>query len=1183
MNDRTFVVMRAEMAQLVRRPLWWVGVFLITLISWGMSTGTVTISSGDSSVGGKVAWVSSQFAVSYLLAVLLLVYLFFVSISGGMAIVRDEESNLGPLIHPTQLTARGYVLGKVMAVFGAYLAVLGLNLAVLMVSNHLLHQAGADEWIGPFSLANYAIPALAFAVPPIATFASLSVLIGERFRRALPVFVLPVIIALIGTFFLWLWGPSWLPSAIDELLMVIDPFAMRWLEHRYLEVDRGADFYNHAAITFDAIFLANRALLVAVAAASLAWAIRLRQRAMRGRLAARGARAERKSTPAEVAPTFASEGAGLASLGQQVRRPSAMRTALIITRFELRALLRQPGIYLFVPLIVAQVVQKVWGVEGPFGTLLRATVGSVATNSLNWLSTMLCLLTLFYTVESLHRERQSGIGAIYYSTPARTGAILIGKVMANVVLALAALIVLALAITLALAMQGSVSLAPWPFLLVWGALLMPTFALWTAFVAACYALTAHRYLTYGLALAVLVATGYGALTGELSWLTNWPLWSTIRWSDISVLELDRQALVLSRSAALALAGLFAFVASHLLPRRARDRARADSAWLGMTRLDELKPHRRRLALAAVIALVPLVALGRAVAGGPGGDAAEQDAEDYRRAHRDTWRLAPVPGMAGVDLEIVFEPEDRRFEVSGRFTVINHHDEPLARIPVTFGAHFRGLTWTLEGQAHEPEARAGLAVFEPDRPLAPGQELTFGFSYWGRHPDGVSKAGGGSKQFILPSGVVFTSFEPTLFPVVGFLDGIGVDEDNQLEPRAHPDDFHRERLEPVLGSPTPFDTRIAIEAPADLTFNAVGVKTSETETRGRRRVVWQSDHPVRFFNVVGGRWAERRGEGVTVFHHPAHDHNVDEMVLALEGAREHFGRWFAPFPWQELKLSEFPALASYAQGFPTNITFSEGIGFLAKGENSSAFSITAHEAAHQWWGNMVTPGEGPGASVIGEGLAHFSTLLLLAEVKGGEARQRFAEVIEERYLKERRQDGERPLKQVDGSREGDNTLVYDKAGFTYWMLMRHMGRPAMLAGLADFVARFRHGPDFPAVADLLAVLRDHSADPEAFDAFTAQLFDRVVLPEYQLHDLSAQRGAARGADGWRLAATLENTGSGRFPVEVACEGAEGSVTVVVAEGERRPIELTCDAEPTGLVVDPHHEVLQKNRAAARVSR
>ena len=44
-------------------------------------------------------------------------------------------------------------------------------------------------------------------------------------------------------------------------------------------------------------------------------------------------------------------------------------------------------------------------------------------------------------------------------------------------------------------------------------------------------------------------------------------------------------------------------------------------------------------------------------------------------------------------------------------------------------------------------------------------------------------------------------------------------------------------------------------------------------------------------------------------------------------------------------------------------------------------VTAHEAAHQWWGNILVPGMGPGGNILSEGMAHFSTALLIDQIKG----------------------------------------------------------------------------------------------------------------------------------------------------------------------------------------------------------
>ena len=227
---------------------------------------------------------------------------------------------------------------------------------------------------------------------------------------------------------------------------------------------------------------------------------------------------------------------------------------------------------------------------------------------------------------------------------------------------------------------------------------------------------------------------------------------------------------------------------------------------------------------------------------------------------------------------------------------------------------------------------------------------------------------------------------------------------------------------------------------------MGTKTADDVKDGRRTVVWKSDFPVSFFNMIAGRWEVERGEGTAVYYYRGHRYNIAEMREALDAARRYYSEWFYPFPWRELKLSEFPNLAGYAQGFPTNITFSEGIGFLTSStpENHAAFEITSHEAAHQWWGNLLSPGKGPGGNILSEGTAHFSTILLVEQAKGLNSRIDFCKRLEASYTRSRQSDSELPLVKITGERPGDTTVTYDKGGWVFWMLLNQMGRDKALA-------------------------------------------------------------------------------------------------------------------------------------------
>jgi ABC-type transport system involved in multi-copper enzyme maturation permease subunit len=1186
---------------------------VLALCVFGLANGNLRIASGDTSVGGTKAWITSQFNVAQVFTFLVfLLYTFFIAVAAGMSVIRDDEERVGELLHSTLLRPAEYLWGKFGGVLAAFVLVLGVHLALTVFFFQFFPIERADELRGPFALGNYLVPALLFALPTIVFFAGTSFAVGERTRHPILVMVLPVAFVVVSIFFLWDWSPSWLDPRIDALLMIVDPSGFRWLHGTWLEVDRGVAHYNQAPIGLDATFWLNRAWILVAGLGSVAWSVRrfahtlradepVRRRWWRRRPRAEAPSAEVAAStvaageaPSEAAALTVKETPGLATLEMRVEPRRFLAGIWQVMRVELRELRSQPGLYLFVPLVILQTVGSLSTRVGPFDTPVLLTSGTVATGTMNTLTLLVTLLLLFYTVESLARERSTGFASIYYATPVRTASILFGKCLANSVVAVVILLATLVGCAIALGVQGETSLRLGPFVVVWGLLLAPTFLLFTSFVTALHALVRERYTTYAVALAALAGTGWAQATGKMTWVWNWNLWAAVQWSDMGPLELDRTALALNRATALGATVFFVAVSVALFARRDLDHGRL---------LERLRPRplARTFARAAPFLVLPVVTgtvLAYQVRHGTGGEIAEQRAKDYWRKNLATWKDAPVPSIRSVDVELELDPERSFFRAAGTYRLRNHLDEPLRALPMTVSWTWEDLTFTLDGEPFAPEDREGLFVFHLPAPLAPGDELEVGFSHHGVFPHGPTRNGGEVRQFILPSGVVLHIFAPTFLPLPGYVEEIGVDDDNRYEPREYPDDHYRRVLEPAFGITTPFSTRVAVTAPIEYTVNSVGTLVEERTAASLRTVVWESDHPVKLLNVVAGRWDVRRRDGTAVFFHPEHTYNVDEISNALVAARRRFSEWFYPYPWRELKLSEFPALANYAQGFPTNITFSEGIGFLTESDPKTnlAFMVTAHEAAHQWWGNILTPAEGTGGNILSEGMAHFSTILLMEAEKGERERIELCRRIEERYSDRRQLDSERPLVKIDGSRAGDTTVTYDKGGWVMWMLTDLMGREAALAGLRDLFERFADGPDHPLLEDLVETLRPHAPDPEAFDRFVGQWYFDVVVPEYRLRAAEVTRTGTA----FETRVTIENRGSGRMPVEVAAvrgerfpeaEGEdaepdaardpyrEARTTVVLGAGESADLTLPSDFEPERLVVDPDARVLQLERDAA----
>ncbi len=1186
--SRLFAVFRLDLVRYARRPMLWVLLLLLGFVAFGLSSGDMTIGSGDTAVGGDKAWITSQFSNAMMLSLVIFIfYSFFVTIAAGLSVVRDDESRVGELLHSTSLTPGEYVWGKFAAVVAAFLGVMAIHLLMTVFCNHLLPLDQAAEVRGPFILANYLVPFAVFGLPSILFIAGTTFAVGERTRRPILVFVIPLALGMFCAFFLWDWSPTWLDPRINRALMLVDPAGFRWLTETWIKVDRGVKFYNEGRIAFDLPFLLSRLGFVAVGLLSVAFSQARFGQTLRG---VRRVPGGKRRKPAAIASNGnGAQPATLAELRMRTRPPGLLRGVLEVARVEFRELVSSPGLYLFVPIILLQVSSEFLQV-GALQTPLWVTSGFAAARLVNTLTLVLCLLLLFYTVESLVRDQVTGLSPIAFASPTRSTSILFGKALANSFVGAVVLFAAFLVCLVEVLIQGKVPFRVTPFLIVWGLLLLPTLLVWTSFAAALFSVTRNRYVTYAAAIGVISLTGFLQFRDKMNWVGNWNLWNAVRWSDIGPLELDRTALVLNRLLALSLTVLFVAVAVRFFPRTSKDPT------LTMRRLAPA-PLFRSLLLLAPFLVPPLVlgtVLGFKVHGGFQGGIVKKKAKDYWRQNLATWREAPLPDLRAVELAVDLDPDRSWFRTEGSYRIVNGRDEPVARVALTGGPHWGNVKWSLDGKETEPEDRTGLYVFTPRAPLGPGESLTVGFSFDGILPGGISKNGGRVDEFILPSGAVLTSFSASFVPAIGYQEDVGVEEDNRYEPRVYPDDFYEGPTEPLWGSASSFTTKIAITVPEAYAANSVGVLESERISGGRRISIWRSDHPVRFFNVVAGKWAVRRGAGTAVFYHPAHSVNIEEISEALQGARRYYDEWFFPFPWKELKLSEFAAHALYAQGFPTNITFSEGIGFLTRSDPraATAFAVTAHESAHQWWGNILTPGKGPGGNIVSEGLAHYSTGLLLEQVKGPLFAMEFRKRIEENYGDTRQKDSERPLVKVDGSKAGDTTVTYDKGGWVFFMLHDLMGREAALAGLRDFIGRYQDGPDFPVLQDLLAVMREHAPDGEKFDEFVRQWFFEVVVPEYRITEASR----AQSGKGWEVRARVKNEGMGTMPLEVAAargsrmdeEGkpvpeyrdARGQITL--AAGEEGEVVITCDFEPDRVLVDPDVRVLQlkRNKAVRR---
>ena len=103
----------------------------------------------------------------------------------------------------------------------------------------------------------------------------------------------------------------------------------------------------------------------------------------------------------------------------------------------------------------------------------------------------------------------------------------------------------------------------------------------------------------------------------------------------------------------------------------------------------------------------------AIENGFQGTRAKNAAKDYWRRNVATFWNAPLPDRTFIDIDMKLEPRQRSFHMNGSYEMINSQTIPLYRIPLTGVGYWSNLKWTVNGNAHEPENRSGMFVFNFD--------------------------------------------------------------------------------------------------------------------------------------------------------------------------------------------------------------------------------------------------------------------------------------------------------------------------------------------------------------------------------------------------------------------------------------------------------------------------------------
>jgi aminopeptidase N len=1095
-------IARFEFRYLLRNPLLWAtaaftfGLLFIATTAGGFELGAE---------GGLLENASYAMLRNYIS--LSLIFMFATTSFVANVIIRDDETNFGPIVRSTQITKFQYLGGRFLGSFAASaLCMLAMPLAVWIGAAMPFADAAT---LGPNRVVDHLYGLFLLALPNIFIHSAIFFALATITRSMMAMYL--GVIGVVMTFFSMQGSYDDQPT-VRKIVPLLDPFGSRALSDitRFWTIAER----NVLLPDFAGVLLYNRLIWLAIAAIFLAVTYATFRFADEGM--SKRERKRQKLMAGADAPVTENAGRNAgAPLPSPQHGNAASRAVLWLrTKFEIKQVvvhwafpvLMAFGLYTTIFALITQ--------RDPDGKPTYPTTLSLIPEIVDAFQVVPLLIALYYVGELVWRERDRRVHELVDASPMPNWAYVVPKTMAITIVLMAALLTTVVASIIIQLSLGYTHLEIGKYLLWYVLPKTCDLVLLAAMAIFIQSISPHKAVGWGIMILFYVALEMP----ELKWLIEHKLLRYGNSPAVPLSDLNGAGSFWKGAWTFRLYwaafALLLLVGAHLLWRRGTE--------------IRLKPRlanaRRRLAGApgwvAAAALIAFTGTGAYAyyntnvlneyrnATASGNYAAELE----RRYGK--YLNVPQPLIVGMTLDVALYPEERRAVTKGRYRLRNETSHVIPEVHIRLLDQDLEVTRaTLEGgrlTVDDPQFR--YRIYRLDRPMGPGEERVF-TCYTRYRARGFRNAV--QNTSIVENGTFLSDSQ--LMPTVGMSYAGLMPESAKRRKYGLKGEIRLRKLEDIEATVKPNGGRgwatadVTVSTTADQTPLSAGNKVSDVTRGGRRTARFVSGSGVRIrpdFAVLSARYAEkhRRHAGVdlAVYYHPAHAWNVDRMLDAMASSLDYYQANFGPYQFDHARIVEFPGYGSGAVAFAGTIPYSETSGFVSDytgpGTMDYVSGMTAHELAHQWWAHQVAPAEMEGALVLNETLAQYSAYMVIKKTRGADQLRRYLQYELDEYLYGRAvtANEETPLARV----AGQGHIAYQKGGLVMYLLQERLGEAAVNRALRSVVERYKFkGAPYARSLDVVAALRAE-AKTEEEQNLISDVWERITLYDLRVMEPSA---------------------------------------------------------------------------------
>lgn len=1143
---------RFELRYHLRQVTFWVSLVLYLLLGFLMSKGNF---------GGTDLHQNAPYVITYIVSLLSLFSIFLSTVFCAGVVLRDQQWQMDALVFSSGLKKWQWFITRLT---GLVTTVSGV-LALAMAGCWLGWSMAAPDQLGAASFMDYAWPLLVFGLPDVFFCCSLvfaAAVLGRNARSVYATGVLLFILYFTGSILgnsplmagsvLKTGEPSLLPS-------LLDPFGIMsfFVETRNWTVLQR----NEWLFPLDGPFLFNRLIWLLISLLLLLISYKgFQYRIISGK----------KKKKKEVAEPLATTAFQPVRVNWPVKR-YALRVFGTQLKLETASLFRHlPFLFLLLLWIFLFIIDlKEEALEGPYGIRYYAITG-VIVEKLRSMNPALFFLVL-YASELLHREYASKMQGLVFSTPAGSGILWAAKLITLLMLILLLVTVnIAIGIgTQLMAGHVQVELSKYGWLYYYSALPLFLYAVLICFVQS---LVRNKYLGLMLSLTICGVFVFGKTLGLRSPLLRYATLPDLRYSDMNGFGHYTDAVHWYLFYWTCLAFILAWMAALLWRRFAAAQ----------------KPGLNKGSVAALcIACAGWISSGAFIYSASENDRNRSSAEwqkNYELKY-GKGRAMEQPLITAVSTRVAIYPEERHYTVQGKYIVKNESLRAIDTLWLGLSPEVDEVEFSIPN-ARSIYSDAGFNQYRYllAKPLMPGDSMELGFStavYRG------SFCRFNSEHSVVRNGT-YIELEKYI-PWFGYQPGQEIDDPAKRTALALPpqvpvmvsdSQYHFIRYETVI-STDPGQQAITVGA------------LQKAWTSGNRQYFqYSSDHPIPFMLAIStGNYtlAKEETDGIrfSIYHQQGHEENIPVMMQGMKDAIAYGNAHFCPYPFSELRLAEVPHYPGAATAYPGVLFSAERINFLSDHRNSNqlnaVYTVAAHETAHQWWADILSPQLVPGRAMLTESLAKY-TELVVAERRFGTEKLRDQLIKEHEIyfnLRNMYSEKEAPLLSSDQS-----WVYYQKGALALHAIQQKIGETRMHRALQQLLAKHGRGKKRPVPADFLRELTAEANEDER--TFILEQLQKVIISDAGIKLVSCtQQPDGRWAINIALTLSRMDHTDGT-PVKIPSntsvdlgiypsgDNEKMQLQHITVSREQQTVSLVLGSKPSVIILDPFMHLMDVDR-------